>query len=169
MATLYRKRLIPSECVELKDDTIVYQDSDRIVTIWNTLKPKKEFSHGISYYVMNEGIKVSKFYRDDNSLTYIYVDIINTEYNQKEDSYVFTDLLADVIVDEDGKYRVVDLDELADAINKGIISKEYVSESLQKLNNLLLSIYNGTFKEYVKFIERFELSVFHTDLATNKT
>ncbi len=168
MATLYRKRLIPSECVELKDDTIVYQDSDRIVTIWNTLKPKKEFSHGISYYVMNEGIKVSKFYRDDNSLTYIYVDIINTEYNQKEDSYVFTDLLADVIVDEDGKYRVVDLDELADAINKGIISKEYVSESLQKLNNLLLSIYNGTFKEYVKFIERFELSVFHTDLATNK-
>jgi predicted RNA-binding protein associated with RNAse of E/G family len=168
MATLYRKRLIPSECVELKDDTIVYQDSDRIVTIWNTLKPKKEFSHGISYYVMNEGIKVSKFYRDDNSLTYIYVDIINTEYNQKEDSYVFTDLLADVIVDEDGKYRVVDLDELADAINKGIISKEYVSESLQKLNNLLLSIYNGTFKEYVKFIERFELSVFHTGLATNK-
>lgn len=168
MATLYRKRLIPSECVELKDDTIVYQDSDRIVTIWNTLKPKKEFSHGISYYVMNEGIKVSKFYRDDNSLTYIYVDIINTEYNQKEDSYVFTDLLADVIVDEDGKYRVVDLDELADAINKDIISKEYVSESLQKLNNLLLSIYNGTFKEYVKFIERFELSVFHTDLATNK-
>lgn len=169
MATLYRKRLIPSECVELKDDTIVYQDSNRIVTIWNTLKPKKEFSHGISYYVMNEGIKVSKFYRDDNSLTYIYVDIINTEYNQKEDSYVFTDLLADVIVDEDGKYRVVDLDELADAINKGIISKEYVSESLQKLNNLLLSIYNGTFKEYVKFIERFELSVFHTDLTTNKT
>ncbi|WP_027436911.1 DUF402 domain-containing protein [Lachnospira multipara] len=169
MATLYRKRLIPSECVELKDDIIVYQDSDRIVTIWNTLKPKKEFSHGISYYVMNEGIKVSKFYRDDNSLTYIYVDIINTEYNQKEDSYVFTDLLADVIVDEDGKYRVVDLDELADAINKGIISKEYVSESLQKLNNLLLSIYNGTFKEYVKFIERFELSVFHTDLATNRT
>ena len=159
MATLYRKRLIPMECVELKDDVIVYQDSERIVTIWNTLKPKKEFSHGISYYVMSEGIKVSKFYRDDNSLTYIYVDIINTEYDKKKDSFIFTDLIADVIVNEDGNYRVVDLDELADAYKKSIISKDFIVESLHKLNNLLLTIYNGTFESYVKFIERFEPNI----------
>lgn len=159
MATLYRKRLVPMECVELKDDVIVYQDADRIVTVWNTLKPKKEFSHGISYYVMNEGIKVSKFYRDDNSLTYIYVDIINTEYNKEEDKFIFTDLIADVIVNEDGNYRVVDLDELADAFKSDIISKDYLVASLNRLNNLLLSIYSGSFKEYVKFIERFEANI----------
>lgn len=147
------------ECVELKDDVIVYQDADRIVTIWNTLKPKKEFSHGISYYVMNEGIKVSKFYRDDNSLTYIYVDIIDTEYNKEEDKFIFTDLIADVIVNEDGNYRVVDLDELADAFKSDIISKDYLVASLNRLNNLLLSIYSGSFKEYVKFIERFEANI----------
>jgi len=159
LATLYRKRLVPMECVELKDDVIVYQDADRIVTVWNTLKPKKEFSHGISYYVMNEGIKVSKFYRDDNSLTYIYVDIIDTEYNKEEDKFVFTDLIADVIVNEDGNYRVVDLDELADAFKSDIISKDYLVASLNRLNNLLLSIYSGSFKEYVKFIERFEANI----------
>ncbi|MBQ2473613.1 MULTISPECIES: DUF402 domain-containing protein [Lachnospira] len=159
MATLYRKRLVPMECVELKDDVIVYQDADRIVTVWNTLKPKKEFSHGISYYVMNEGIKVSKFYRDDNSLTYIYVDIIDTEYNKEEDKFIFTDLIADVIVNEDGNYRVVDLDELADAFKSDIISKDYLVASLNRLNNLLLSIYSGSFKEYVKFIERFEANI----------
>ncbi len=147
------------ECVELKDDVIVYQDADRIVTVWNTLKPKKEFSHGISYYVMNEGIKVSKFYRDDNSLTYIYVDIIDTEYNKEEDKFIFTDLIADVIVNEDGNYRVVDLDELADAFKSDIISKDYLVASLNRLNNLLLSIYSGSFKEYVKFIERFEANI----------
>ena len=159
MATLYRKRLVPMECVELKDDVIVYQDADKIVTVWNTLKPKKEFSHGISYYVMNEGIKVSKFYRDDNSLTYIYVDIIDTEYNKEEDKFIFTDLIADVIVNEDGNYRVVDLDELADAFKSDIISKDYLVASLNRLNNLLLSIYSGSFKEYVKFIERFEANI----------
>lgn len=159
MATLYRKRLVPMECVELKDDVIVYQDADRIVTVWNTLKPKKEFSHGISYYVMNEGIKVSKFYRDDNSLTYIYVDIIDTEYNKEEDKFIFTDLIADVIVNEDGNYRVVDLDELADAFKSDIISKDYLVASLNRLNNLLLSIYSGSFKEYVKFVERFEANI----------
>lgn len=159
LATLYRKRLVPMECVELKDDVIVYQDADRIVTVWNTLKPKKEFSHGISYYVMNEGIKVSKFYRDDNSLTYIYVDIIDTEYNKEEDKFIFTDLIADVIVNEDGNYRVVDLDELADAFKSDIISKDYLVASLNRLNNLLLSIYSGSFKEYVKFIERFEANI----------
>ena len=147
------------ECVELKDDVIVYQDADRIVTVWNTLKPKKEFSHGISYYVMNEGIKVSKFYRDDNSLTYIYVDIIDTEYNKEEDKFIFTDLIADVIVNEDGNYRVVDLDELADAFKSDIISKDYLVASLNRLNNLLLSIYSDSFKEYVKFIERFEANI----------
>lgn len=159
MATLYRKRLVPMECVELKDDVIVYQDADRIVTIWNTLKPKKEFSHGISYYVMNEGIKVSKFYRDDNSLTYIYVDIIDTEYNREEDKFIFTDLIADVIVNENGNYRVVDLDELADAFKTNIISKDFIVASLHRLNNLLLSIYNGSFEEYVRFIERFESNI----------
>ena len=159
MATLYRKRLVPMECVELKDDVIVYQDADRIVTIWNTLKPKKEFSHGISYYVMNEGIKVSKFYRDDNSLTYIYVDIIDTEYNREEDKFIFTDLIADVIVNENGNYRVVDLDELADAFKTNIISKDFIVASLHRLNNLLLSIYNGNFEEYVRFIERFESNI----------
>lgn len=159
LATLYRKRLVPMECVELKDDVIVYQDADRIVTVWNTLKPKKEFSHGISYYVINEGIKVSKFYRDDNSLTYIYVDIIDTEYNKEEDKFIFTDLIADVIVNEDGNYRVVDLDELADAFKSDIISKDYLVASLNRLNNLLLSIYSGSFKEYVKFIERFEANI----------
>lgn len=30
--TLYRKRLIPDECVLLKDDTVLYRDSQIIVT-----------------------------------------------------------------------------------------------------------------------------------------
>ena len=68
MPTLYRKRLIPDECVNLKDDNIIFLDSDTIVTSWNTFRPKAEFTHGTSYYVINEGFKISKFYKADVTL-----------------------------------------------------------------------------------------------------
>ncbi len=144
MPTLYRKRLIPDECVNLKDDNIIFLDSDTIVTSWNTFRPKAEFTHGTSYYVINEGFKISKFYKADNSLAYIYCDIIDT------------DLLADVIIENDGRVRVVDLDELGDALTENIISCELMSDALHKLNKLLTAIYNGTFNEYIRILESHE-------------
>ena len=78
MTTLFSKRLIPDECVSLKDDIIIHQDDSHIITSWKTFHPKAEFSHGISYYLIYDGSKVSKFYKEDNSLVYIYCDIIDT-------------------------------------------------------------------------------------------
>ena len=45
---IYRKRLIPEECILLKDDIIVEQNEDYILTKWKTLNPKTTFSHGCS-------------------------------------------------------------------------------------------------------------------------
>ena len=73
MPTLYRKRLIPDECVNLKDDNIIFLDSDTIVTSWNTFRPKAEFTHGTSYYVINEGFKISKFYKQ---ITLLHISIV---------------------------------------------------------------------------------------------
>lgn len=156
MTTLFRKRLIPSECINLKGDNIIHIDNSKIITSWKTLRPKAEFSHGISYYVLNEGFKISKFYKEDNSLAYIYCDIIDTSYDKATDTYVFTDLLADVIIENSGFVRVVDLDELADACKTGLISDNMLAEALHKLNNLLSTIYNGTFKEYIEILESYE-------------
>lgn len=159
MATLFRKRLIPSECVNLKDDTIIHIDEDTIITSWKTFRPKAEFSYGVSYYVLKEGYKISKFYKQDGTLAYIYCDIIDTAYDKASDTYVFTDLLADVIIENSGFVRVVDLDELADACSDGLISDNMLVESLHKLNNLLTSIYSGTFHEYIKVLEGYEASI----------
>lgn len=156
MTTLFRKRLIPSECINLKDDKIIHIDKDKIITSWKTFRPKAEFSHGISYYVLKEGYKISKFYKEDNSLAYIYCDIIDTTYEADTDTYIFTDLLADVIIENSGFVRVVDLDELGDACNDGIISNDKLVESLHKLNNLLNTIYDGNFDEYIRTLESFE-------------
>ena len=102
MPELYRKRLIPSECIHLKNDTIVSISDGHIITRWKTLHPKEEFSYGISYYVVKHGWKISKFYKENGTLAYIYCDIIDTSYDKNTDTYIFTDLLADVIIENDG-------------------------------------------------------------------
>ncbi len=155
MAVMYRKRLIPKECVLLKDDIVMHQDDRKIITKWNTLKPKKNLHHGYSVYYLDEGIKVSKFLREDGSLLYWYCDIISTDYDSTTDTYVFTDLLADVIVYPDGTVRIVDLEEVAEVIKQDEISKEEIASLCISLDKLLKVIYNDDFDSLIKDIKDF--------------
>ena len=107
--TLYRKRLIPDECIHLKDDIIISSNDEVIITKWNTLKPKKDLHHGYSCYLLQEGIKVSKFYREDNSLIYWYCDIVDYKWEEDGETLIATDLLADVLIYPDGFVKVLDL------------------------------------------------------------
>ena len=142
---LYRKRIIPEECVFLKDDTILYHDNEVIITKWNTLHPKKTLHHGYSCYFLERGFKVSKFYDHDNQLISWYCDIISHTFDPDTNTYVFTDLLADVILYPDGFVRVVDLDELADAQRDHLITPEEMEMALRRLDKLLSIIYKGAF------------------------
>ena len=45
---LYRKRIIPEECLLLKGDKLIRMDDEVIITSWTTINPKTEFSHGCS-------------------------------------------------------------------------------------------------------------------------
>lgn len=147
---LYRKRLIPQECVLLKDDTVLYRDDQIIVTGWNSLKPRKDLHHGSSCYYLSEGIKVSRFCREDNSMLYWYCDIVDYDYDESSDTYVVTDLLADVIVYPDGFVKVVDLDELVTAQEAGLLTDEMLKKSILRLNHLLEIIYAGDFDKLLK-------------------
>lgn len=146
--TLYRKRIIPPECILLKDDEIVTQNDEYIVTKWNTLHPKADFSHGCSCYFLQDGIKVSKVYRADGSLLRWYCDIVDFEFNPREASLTVTDLLADVIIYPDGRMEVVDLDELAEALERDLITKEQMTSCLRSLNHLLSMIYRDKFDRF---------------------
>lgn len=150
---LYRKRIIPQECILLKDDKILYQDEQMLVTCWNSLKPKKDLHHGYSCYFLNEGYKVSKFYRQDDSLMFWYCDIVEYDYQPETNTYIVTDLLADVVVYPDGFVKVVDLDELVTALDEKLISEDTLKKSLLSLNNLLNIIYSGNFNKIQTFID----------------
>ena len=144
---LYRRRLIPAECIPLKDDVIVKQTEDLIITSWKTLNPKIAFSHGCSCYFLREGFKISKFYRQDGTLLYWYCDIVEYALDEQAHSLTATDLLADVIVYPDGRTKVVDLDELAQAFEDGLLTKGQLSAALRQRNHLLTYIYKDKFDQ----------------------
>lgn len=145
ISKIYRKRIIPAECILLKDDIIIAQDGETLITKWNTLNPKTAFSHGCSCFYLTEGIKVSKIYRSDNSLLYWYCDIVEYSYDEEEGSMTFTDLLADVIIYPDGHFKVVDLDELAEAMEKNLITEKQMISCLRSMNHLLSLVYRDKF------------------------
>lgn len=144
---LYRKRYIPLEVKSLNDDEILFADDEIIVTKWNTFKPKKDFSNGISCTFINDGYKISKFMNENGELVYYYCDIIKSEYQKDENIWIFTDLLADVKIYPNGATEVVDLGELSQAYRKNLISTEIVMEALEKLDKLLNLVYSGKWKD----------------------
>lgn len=144
---LYRRRYMPDEIVELKDDLILYKNDDILVTKWNILKPRKDIDHGISVYYIKKGFKISKVFDADNNLVYWYCDIIETEYIPEKNTYIFHDLLIDVLIYPDKHVEVVDLDEFADFTENLALPAPLLAKALRQTNNLLQFIYEGHLDE----------------------
>lgn len=150
---LYRKRLIPDECIELKDDRILRCDEDIIVTAWRALHPKPDLDHGYSAYFLKEGIKVSQFLNADGSLLYWYCDIVDYDFDELKNRLTVTDLLADVVIYPDGFVKVLDLDELVKAARGSLIREDTLHSVLLRVDELLTTIYNGGFRKYQDVIK----------------
>ena len=75
---------------------------------------------------------------------YWYCDIVDYQDGPEENSILVLDLLADVIVYPDGRIRVVDLDELAEAFEKKLLSEKLLKKALLNLNDLLDALYENS-------------------------
>ena len=122
-------------------------DDDIIVTKWNTLKPRNDFHHGFSCYFLKEGYKVSKFLAEDDSLVYWYCDIVTYLWDRAKNTLTVVDLLADVIVNPDGKMNVIDIDELCEAKEKLLINDQQFFISVKQLGALIKLIQDGHFHD----------------------
>lgn len=140
---LYRKRLIPNECIRLDQDEVLFRNDQVLVTRWHTIRPKKELDHGVSCFLLDKGWKISQFLNRKDELICWYCDIIEHTYEAKTDTYVFTDLLADVLLYPSGAIRVVDLDEIADALEQQLLEQNQVCLCMRRLDALLRDIYAG--------------------------
>ena len=153
---LYRKRFIPQETVLLKNDIVLYQDVQILITKWRVLKPRADFQKGFSYYFLKKGYKISKFFKKNDDFVYYYCDIISTSYEKETNTFVFTDLLADVIVEPNGFVRVLDLGEISDALDANLISIETAKMAVCQLDQLLQLIYSNQLKQTLAPYERYE-------------
>ena len=150
---LFRRRFIPDENIELKDDMILALEPNLIITSWNVLKPRRDISRGVSAYFIDKGIKVSKVFDNAGQMVYWYCDIIETHYDEKENIYTFNDLLIDVVVYPDCQVEVLDMDEFADAMEQGILSVGTLAHAMRATDDLLHTIYAGEFEKYTHYID----------------
>ena len=150
---LFRRRFIPDENIELEDDMILALEPNLIITSWNVLKPRRDISRGVSAYFIDKGIKVSKVFDNAGQMVYWYCDIIETHYDEKENTYTFNDLLIDVVVYPDGQVEVLDMDEFADAMEQGILSVGTIAHAMRATDDLLHTIYAGEFEKYTHYID----------------
>ena len=142
---ILRKRYIPYETIDISQDELLLRDNNLLITKWKAIRPKPDICWGISFTFLDDGLKISKFYDSSNNFICWYCDIIDFEYDGQQDCYTIIDLLVDVKVMPDGQIRVLDADELVEAMEKGLITHECGYQSLRKLNKVLETIYEGNF------------------------
>lgn len=154
---LYRRRFIPDELIPLKDDVVLKMDQAFILTKWVTLHPRKDIARGISAFYLDQGFKVSKIYDKKDNLVYWYCDIIQSKPEPEKNTIIIEDLLIDVILYNDGSIRIMDLDELAEALEQQLITQQETTYALRTLNNLLKIISEGHFHTLQEPINQIEL------------
>ncbi len=143
--TVLRKRYIPFETVDISGDELISRGEDLLVTRWKPIKRRSDISGGMSYTFLKEGYKVSKFLGPSGEFKYWYCDIIYVDYDEEADKYTLTDLLLDVKIMPDGSVMVLDVEEVAEAMEKGIITTEEACTSLRILAKVLELAYAGKF------------------------
>lgn len=140
---IYRKRYIPNEIVDISKDNVLLLTDELMITEWIPIKPRGDMSYGKSYTLFKDGWKISQFFNENKELICWYCDII--DYRVLNDEYTLIDLLVDVKIYPNGEYEVLDLDELDEAVNEGLIDISKKEEALNKLNKLVELIKKGEF------------------------
>ena len=156
---LFRKRHIPEECIPLTKDRILYLDESCLVTAWNVLKPRSDFASGISLFDFKKHWKITRVAKADGSLYHWYCDIMNMHITEDKDqdttTYLMEDLLIDIVLEPDGSVHVLDLDEAAEAFEKGLITGNDLTLALNAADALLRVIRNGEFADYQQTVEAY--------------
>mgnify|MGYP001175469454 FL=1 len=153
MPRIYRIRYIPSETVDLSSDTLLFRDSNYLITEWVPIKPRNDITNGISCVFLNEGWKISVMMDQIRNKNYWYCDVIDIVYDETNDTYFLYDLLTDIKITENS-VEIIDLDELAQAYEEQLITKEQILKSLKRTDRLLKLIYKRNVPEYVNDLIR---------------
>ena len=146
---IYRRRYIPAEYIDLKNDERVSLDEKYLITKWKPLRPRSDFAAGVSVYCLKEGWKISNIMDSEGNTIHWYCDICEFVIDDENNTFTSNDLLLDVIIYPDGRELILDADEAADALEKGLITNEQMIKALRSFNSLLEVIRHGEFENLI--------------------
>ena len=150
---IYRRRYIPKEYIDLKNDERVFLDENYLITKWKPLRPRTDFAAGVSVYCLKEGWKISNIMDEEGNTLEWYCDICEFIIDDENNTFTSNDLLLDVIIYPNGRELILDADEAADALEKGLITKEQMIKALRSFNSLLEVIRHGEFENLIKRLD----------------
>jgi predicted RNA-binding protein associated with RNAse of E/G family len=87
----------------------------------------------LTYYFVRKGYTISKVFRRSGEFLYYYCDVMEMRQVGKL-RYVMVDLLLDLIIEPEGHYRLIDIDEFADSLEKGVLKKRQQLHALRTLD-----------------------------------
>ncbi len=163
---LFRRRFIPDELVFLRDDEIVSVTEDKILTRWHSLNARTDFAYGESVYYRKKGLKVTRVLDENRNFLHWYIDVVRecgpealnvgpdtrlntaaaeylgSERDPRDQVKVYEDLLLDVTVLPDGLIRVLDMDEVMDAFEQGMITENMLRQSIDTCYAYINKLYS---------------------------
>ena len=155
---IYRRRFIPNEMICLDSDEILHLDDEKLITRWSAIHARSDFAGGVSAYFFKEGWKVSKIYDHNGNVLHWYCDIVEYLFDENANSITCQDLLFDVVVSDNGRYKVLDCDEAAEAYESGLITGAQLCSALRSLHELMEVIYHDRFDRLQAIISEYETS-----------
>lgn len=154
---------LPDNALNLHDD-LVYRSKEIIVgksqirsvnSVVFDGKTVLASGYQIVYFeMMKKWFSVGKIRDLDGKHTGYYCDIITPPRLLEEGVVEITDLFLDLWVSPDLRYKVLDEEELEDALEKGWIAKQLYEKSRKELEKLVTSVKQGDFPPpSVKYLE----------------
>lgn len=107
----------------------------------NTLVEYSNEADFIIVYFIDKGLQLSLNAKTKSKYPWWVIDVVDITEIQPE-IYCSSDLFIDIIVFEDGKYHVLDIDEFETAIQKDILTNEQVSKALKAFHTAISDL-NG--------------------------
>lgn len=142
--TVIRKRLIPNEEVDISGDEQLSFDGNLLVTRWLPIRPRRDIGWGISYTNIEESYKISAVFDCTGYFKHWYWDIIDAQF-ETGSRLIVKDLLIDIIVERDFTIKILDIRELEEALETGLICLREHTLALNVLKKIFIDILERNF------------------------
>lgn len=107
----------------------------------------------LEFYPENSNIAMTVGYDKDNNILDWYFDVINKVGIENNNPY-FEDLYLDVLMFPNNEIKILDEDELEEALSQGDITKEQFNLAHNEVKKLIKRI-DGKVKELIKFSNKY--------------